>query len=70
MKHTTRLADLSWTEALSERRFGLLAPLPVVVPWSEPTVGITRHHDWKPTEVQDAFLKSLRRNADAIAGRP
>lgn len=70
LSDTDMLTVLSWTEALSERRFGLLAPLPVVVPWSEPTVGITRHHDWKPNEVQDAFLQSLRRNADAIAGGP
>lgn len=69
LSDTDMLTVLSWTEALSERRFGLLAPLPVVVPWNEPVVGITRHHDWKPTEVQEAFLNSLRRNADAIAGK-
>lgn len=69
LSDTDMLTVLSWTETLSERRFGLLAPLPVAVPWNEPVVGITRHRDWKPTEVQQAFLKGLKRNADAISGK-
>lgn len=61
------LTVLSWTEMLSERRFGLLAPLPVVVPWNDLSVGITRRRDWQPNPVQQAFLAGLKRNADAIA---
>jgi DNA-binding transcriptional LysR family regulator len=63
------LTVLSWTETLSERRFGLLAPLPVEIPWDEgPVVGITRRQDWEPSDAQAAFLASVKRNASAIAG--
>ena len=65
---TDTLTVLSWTEALSERRFGLLAPLAVDLSWSDPVVGITRHRDWRPNRLQEAFVHSLRRNAAAIAG--
>ena len=64
------LTVLSWTEVLSERRFGFLAPLPIDVPWDAFVVGITMKRDWRPTDVQQAFIESLRRNAAAIAGEP
>ncbi|WP_168991584.1 LysR family transcriptional regulator [Paraburkholderia sp. UYCP14C] len=62
------LTVLSWTEVLSERRFGFIAPLPVDVPWDGPIVGITTKRDWRPNDVQAAFLHHLKRNATAIAG--
>ncbi len=62
------LTVLSWTEVLSERRFGFLAPLPMDVPWHGPIVGITTKRDWQPNEVQTAFLHHVKRNAAAIAG--
>lgn len=64
------LTVLSWTEVLSERRFGLLAPLSVDVSWDEPPiVGITTKREWQPNDVQAAFLSNLKRNAAAIAGQ-
>jgi len=65
---TEMLTVLSWTEVLSERRFGLLAPLSIEVPWDEPLVGITTKREWQPNEVQSAFLTNLKRNAAAIGG--
>ncbi|RKP57842.1 LysR family transcriptional regulator [Pararobbsia silviterrae] len=62
------LTVLSWTEVLSERRFGLLVPLMVEVPWDGPVVGITTRREWTPNEVQDTFMRSLRRHAAAISG--
>lgn len=62
------LTVLSWTEVLSERRFGMLAPIPVDVSWDGPIVGITTRREWQPNEVQAAFLADLKRNAAAIAG--
>lgn len=62
LSDTDMLTVLSWTEVLSERRFGLLAPLPVQVPWDGPLVGITTKHDWQPTDVQAAFLANLKRS--------
>lgn len=62
------LTVLSWTEVLSERRFGFLAPLPVDVPWDGPLVGITSRRGWEPNEVQLAFVANIKRNAAAIAG--
>jgi LysR family transcriptional regulator, regulator for genes of the gallate degradation pathway len=62
------LTVLSWTEILSERRFGLLAPLRVDVPWKGPMFGITMQRGWQPNEIQAEFLKHLRKNAAAIAG--
>ncbi|WP_250503946.1 LysR family transcriptional regulator [Caballeronia sp. AZ7_KS35] len=62
------LTVLSWTEILSERRFGFLAPLPVDVPWKGPMFGITLRRGWTPNEVQGAFLRNLKQNAAAIAG--
>jgi LysR family transcriptional regulator, regulator for genes of the gallate degradation pathway len=62
------LTVLSWTEVLSERRVGLLTHLPVYVPWDGPIVGITNKREWKPNDIQAAFLKNLKRNAQAIAG--
>ncbi|WP_069263346.1 LysR family transcriptional regulator [Paraburkholderia nodosa] len=62
------LTVLSWTEVLSERRFGLLAPLTIDVPWDGPLVGITARRDWKPNDVQETFLRSVRRNAQAMTG--
>lgn len=64
---TDMLTVLSWTEALSERRFGLLAPLPLEVPWDGPRVGITTKREWQPNDVQSAFLNNLKRNAAATA---
>lgn len=64
------LTILSWTEILSERRFGFLAPLPVDVPWIGPMFGITMRRGWAPNEVQAAFLHNLKKNAAAIAGEP
>jgi DNA-binding transcriptional LysR family regulator len=68
LSDTEMLTVLSWTEVLSERRFGFLAPLPVDVPWDGPIVGITSKRGWTPNEVQEVFLKNLKRNATAIAG--
>ncbi len=65
---TEMLTVLSWTEALSERRFGLLAPLSIEVPWDGPLVGITTKRDWQPNDVQEAFLGALKRNAATIGG--
>jgi LysR family transcriptional regulator of gallate degradation len=65
---TEMLTVLSWTEVLSERRFGLLAPLSIEVPWDGPLVGITTKQEWQPNEVQTAFLSNLKRNAAAIGG--
>ncbi|WP_025597401.1 LysR family transcriptional regulator [Burkholderia sp. WSM2230] len=62
------LTVLSWTEILSERRFGLVAPLRVDVPWKGPMFGITMRRDWTPNDVQAEFLLNLRKNAAAIAG--
>lgn len=62
------LTVLSWTEILSERRFGLVAPLRVDVPWKGPMFGITMRRDWTPNEIQAEFLRNLRKNAAAIAG--
>lgn len=67
---TDMLTVLSWTEVLSERRFGLLAPLAVEAPWQGPLVGITMKREWQPNDIQAAFLKYLKRNAAAIAGAP
>jgi LysR family transcriptional regulator, regulator for genes of the gallate degradation pathway len=68
LSDTDMLTVLSWTEVLSERRFGLLAPLQVDVPWDDPSVGITTRRDWAPNEVQAAFIVNLKRNAAVIAG--
>jgi DNA-binding transcriptional LysR family regulator len=65
---TEMLTVLSWTEVLSERRFGLIAPLSIEVPWDGPLVGITMKREWQPTEIQAAFLSNLKRNAAAIGG--
>jgi len=65
---TDMLTVLSWTEVLSERRFGLLAPLSVEVPWDGPLVGFTTKRDWQPNEIQSAMLSHLKRNAAAIGG--
>lgn len=62
------LTVLSWTEVLSERRLGFLAPLAVEVPWEGPLVGITSRRDWKPNEIQEVFLNTLKRNTMAITG--
>jgi LysR family transcriptional regulator, regulator for genes of the gallate degradation pathway len=65
---TEMLTVLSWTEALSERRFGLLAPLTIEVPWDGPLVGFTTRREWQPNEIQAALLGHLKRNAAAIGG--
>lgn len=65
---TEMLTVLSWTEVLVERRFGLLAPLAIEVPWDGPLVGITMKREWQPNEIQAAFLGNLKRNAAAIGG--
>lgn len=67
LTETDMLTVLSRTEMLSEQKFGMLAQLALEVPWSEPVVGITRHVDWKPNEIQQGFLDSIRRNAAVIA---
>jgi DNA-binding transcriptional LysR family regulator len=67
---TEMLTVLSWTEVLNERRFGLLAPLSIEVPWEGPQVGITTRREWKPNDIQAAFLANLKRNAVAICGAP
>jgi len=67
LSDTDMLTVLSWTEVLSERRFGLLGTLPVDLTWDSPIVGITHKREWVPHEVQGTFLAALRRNADAIA---
>jgi DNA-binding transcriptional LysR family regulator len=65
---TEMLTVLSWSEVLSERRFGLLAPLSIDVPWDGPLVGITTKREWRPNDIQAAFLGNLKRNAAAIGG--
>jgi DNA-binding transcriptional LysR family regulator len=65
---TEMLTVLSWTEVLSERRFGLLAPLSIEVPWDGPRVGFTTKRDWQPNDIQAAFLGNLKRNAVTIGG--
>ncbi len=67
LSDTEMLTVLSWTEVISERRFGLLAPLPVDVPLAGPIVGITTRREWQPNEVQAAFLQNLKRNAAVLA---
>jgi DNA-binding transcriptional LysR family regulator len=69
---TDMLTVLSWTEVLSERRFGLLAALAVEVPWDSPLVGITTRRDWQPNEIQSSFIGHLRRIAAPLgeAGEP
>jgi LysR family transcriptional regulator of gallate degradation len=62
------LTVLSRTEMLSEEKFGLLAMLPLDLPWNEPVLGITQHRDWKPNDIQQAFIASLRRHAAQIGG--
>ncbi len=64
---TDMLTVLAGSEVLVERRFGLLEPLPVQVPWGGTVLGITRHRDWNPTPLQQAFMASLRRNAALIS---
>ena len=63
---TDMLTVLSWTEVLSERRFGLLAALSIEVPWDGPLVGITTKREWQPNEIQAAFVGFLKRNAAPI----
>jgi DNA-binding transcriptional LysR family regulator len=65
---TEMLTVLSWTEVLSERRFGLLAALSIEVPWDGPLVGFTSKREWQPNDMQAAFLGNLRRNAVALGG--
>jgi LysR family transcriptional regulator, regulator for genes of the gallate degradation pathway len=65
---TDMLTVLSWTEVLSERRFGLLAPLSIDVPWDGPLVGITMKREWQPNDIQSALLGHLARSAAAIGG--
>lgn len=67
LSDTDMLTVLSWTEVLSERRFGLLGTLPVELTWDSPIVGITQKREWSPNDVQRTFLNALRRNAEAIA---
>lgn len=68
LSDTDMLTVLSWTEVLSEQRFGLLAALPFEAPWDGPLVGITTKREWRPNEIQAAFLTNLKRNAVATAG--
>jgi DNA-binding transcriptional LysR family regulator len=65
---TEMLTVLSWTEVLSERRFGLLAPLAIEAPWAGPMVGITTRREWQPNDLQAAFLGHLKRHAATIDG--
>jgi DNA-binding transcriptional LysR family regulator len=65
---TDMLTVLSWTEVLSERRFGLLVPLSVEVPWDGPLVGFTTKREWQPNDIQSALLGHLQRSAAAIGG--
>jgi hypothetical protein len=57
------LAILSWTEMLCEQRIGALAAVPFEVPGDGPVIGITMRKDWKPNEIQGAFIDSLKRGA-------
>lgn len=57
------LAILSWTEMLCERRIGALAAVPFEVPGDGPVIGITMRKEWKPNEIQGAFIDSLKRGA-------
>jgi LysR family transcriptional regulator, regulator for genes of the gallate degradation pathway len=55
------LTVLSWSEALCEKRIGMLAPLGFAVPGPGPVIGLTMRKGWKPNPVQSAFLDALRR---------
>jgi LysR family transcriptional regulator of gallate degradation len=68
LSDTDMLTVLSWTEVLSERQFGFLVPLPIDAPWEGPLIGITTRREWKPNEIQTAFVDSVKRNAAAIGG--
>ncbi len=57
------LTVLSWLEVLSEREFGLLAPLRYEVRCDEPAAGVTRVEGKPLTELQAFFLDAFRRNA-------
>lgn len=54
------LTVLSLTEVLCEQRIGLLTGLKFAVPDEGPVVGITTRKDWRPNEMQGAFLEAVR----------
>lgn len=57
------LTVLSWVEVLSERHFGLLAPLSFNIVCDEPNVGITTVKGKPLTDVQSFFLDAFRKNS-------
>ncbi len=60
------LTVLSWVEILSERHFGLLAPLPFDVDCEEPAAGITMAKGKQLTDVQQHFVDVFRKNAACL----
>ncbi len=57
------LTVLSWVEVLSERHFGLLAPLDFNIDCDGPSVGITTLQGKSLTDIQTFFLNAFRKNA-------
>lgn len=60
-----RLTLLSRRRILYEEQQGLLTALPVPLPFTTRTIGITTRANWYPTRLQDEFLEHLKE----IAGR-
>jgi len=57
------VGDIELTEMLCEQRIGALAAVPFEVPGDGTVIGITMRKDWKPNEIQGAFIDSLKRGA-------
>lgn len=61
------LTVLSWMEVLSERHFGLLAPLDFNIDYQGLSVGITTAQGKTLTDLQAFFLNAFRKNAHCLA---
>ncbi|QIL83108.1 LysR family transcriptional regulator [Diaphorobacter sp. HDW4A] len=60
------LTVLSWVEVLSERHFGLLAPLPFDFVCEEPAVGISKVQGKLLNESQQYFIDAFAKNAAVL----
>ncbi|MDM0075851.1 LysR family transcriptional regulator [Variovorax sp. J2P1-59] len=60
------LTVLSWVEILSERHFGLLAPLPFTIACEQPAAGITTTRGKQLTDVQKYFVDVFRKNSACL----
>lgn len=65
-----RLTLLSRRRILYEEEQGLLAALPIPLPFTERDVGITTRANWYPTRLQRAFLAILKAGAETGADQP